>query len=518
MVERGGLFLGTAVGRRTVALFVVCALVPSTVLAVIAYKKVKDTLLERTREELAQAAKSVAVTIIERFGWVAHSSELARIAGAPAGSTAPVTDFVAVWRSRHAGGGDWKLWASGDTDPGRPPTVMAGDAAIERLSAGQPAIVIEADRQARVWVVRGSERGSLWAAPAGRSLWGFSDDERVIPHVCIVVAESGAILACSADAPHEALVASTAGQGQAADIAGTILSRRSVYLKREYSAPDLAVVTATTMDEALAPVNGFGRTFAMIASASLLAVFFFSHVQIRRTTEPLGKLTEATRLVAEGNLDTKLDIRSNDEFGRLASSFTAMTGALQRQFALHEALDSLDYSALRGVELPEMVSVGADRVIWSTGARCALIAIPVGNGGGGDEQWLTVTRSGEERTLRSETKVESPRLSGSTRAYTGKEARADASLLGGGDADRGEWLSLPLWDAGRMAGVICLQSDDRWDLGGRSVEEARWFADRLALGAANLRMVSSLEFLSVGTITAFARAIDANSRWTAGHS
>lgn len=519
MKDRRGLFLGTAVGRRTVALFVVCALVPSTVLAVLAYSKVRDTLLERSREELAQAAKAGAVTIIERAGWLARSSVLAAVAGASADSTYPhSTDFTAVWRSPHAAGGDWILESGGSPVTPRPPTVTAGAAAVQRLLARQPAIVIETGEQARVWVVLASGQGSLWAAPDQRVLWGFSPEERVLPHVCIVVAGLHTVLACSNDAPHAALVASMAGGSQSADVGGTLLSRRSVYLKREYAAPDLAVVTATTMTEALAPVNGFGRTFAMIACASLLAVFFFSHVQIRRTTEPLGKLTEATRLVAEGKLDTRLDITSKDEFGRLASSFTAMTSALQRQFALHEALDSLDDSALHGVELPEMVSVGADRVIWSTGASCALIALPTGSAGPGGEHWLTITRLVGKRTLMSGTTDKAPLLSGSTRAYTGNEARADAGLLGSADANLGEWLSLPLWDAGKPAGVICLQSADPWDLGGRRVEEARWFADRLALGAANLRMVSSLESLSVGTVTAFARAIDANSRWTAGHS
>ncbi|MFN8580601.1 MAG: HD-GYP domain-containing protein [Gemmatimonadaceae bacterium] len=42
--------------------------------------------------------------------------------------------------------------------------------------------------------------------------------------------------------------------------------------------------------------------------------------------------------------------------------------------------------------------------------------------------------------------------------------------------------------------------------------------DRLAVALANARLVRRLDALSIGTITAFARAIDANSAWTAGHS
>ena len=48
--------------------------------------------------------------------------------------------------------------------------------------------------------------------------------------------------------------------------------------------------------------------------------------------------------------------------------------------------------------------------------------------------------------------------------------------------------------------------------------EARRLADRLAMALSNVQLVCRLDALSVGTLVAFARAIDANSPWTAGHS
>ena len=87
-----------------------------------------------------------------------------------------------------------------------------------------------------------------------------------------------------------------------------------------------------------------------------------------RTIRPLRAASEAASLVAKGQLDTRLEVSSDDELGRLARSFNQMAEALgqriarERQFvsdASHElrtpltALKtSVDYVAERASELP----------------------------------------------------------------------------------------------------------------------------------------------------------------------
>ncbi len=54
--------------------------------------------------------------------------------------------------------------------------------------------------------------------------------------------------------------------------------------------------------------------------------------------KPIGHLLKATDAVAGGNLDHKLDVRRNDELGRLGESFNAMTAALtQAQRQVYQA-------------------------------------------------------------------------------------------------------------------------------------------------------------------------------------
>jgi putative nucleotidyltransferase with HDIG domain len=78
-------------------------------------------------------------------------------------------------------------------------------------------------------------------------------------------------------------------------------------------------------------------------------------------------------------------------------------------------------------------------------------------------------------------------------------------------------LLLPMVQDQQLIGVIgvhlpSLHTDPA------SWSEARRLADRVSLALGNVQLLTRLDALSTGTVLAFARAIDANSPWTAGHS
>lgn len=62
------------------------------------------------------------------------------------------------------------------------------------------------------------------------------------------------------------------------------------------------------------------------AIVALLAGFWFS----RRLTNPLQRMTSAIRNITAGQLETKLDIDSEDEFGEVALAFNEMSSQLAR--------------------------------------------------------------------------------------------------------------------------------------------------------------------------------------------
>ncbi|GEM_PF-1488926 len=69
--------------------------------------------------------------------------------------------------------------------------------------------------------------------------------------------------------------------------------------------------------------------FVMSLSIAILAIligFFIS----RSISNPVSKLTIAAAKIGGGNLDTRVEIKANDELGQLAASFNKMAGDLQR--------------------------------------------------------------------------------------------------------------------------------------------------------------------------------------------
>jgi putative nucleotidyltransferase with HDIG domain len=97
------------------------------------------------------------------------------------------------------------------------------------------------------------------------------------------------------------------------------------------------------------------------------------------------------------------------------------------------------------------------------------------------------------------------------------EGRAYVAQSRGGPRDAPS-LVLPLCHADELIGAVILHgahrgTDEVWTRG----VVAR-LTERVALALANVRLVDRLEVLSVGTLSAFARTIETNSVWSAGHA
>lgn len=75
------------------------------------------------------------------------------------------------------------------------------------------------------------------------------------------------------------------------------------------------IVSATLL------VGGIGLLLAILLSSWLAA----------RVTHPIGELAKASRRVAAGDWETRVEIASTDELGELATAFNRMTGELRQQ-------------------------------------------------------------------------------------------------------------------------------------------------------------------------------------------
>ena len=100
----------------------------------------------------------------------------------------------------------------------------------------------------------------------------------------------------------------------------------------------------------------FKRIFALVVTLALLVVLLLSVTQIRREMVPLGQLQEGTGRVAEGGFDTRVDIKSGDEFEELAHSFNSMAERIEKQFHTLQTNNRIDRAILSSLEIEEIVS------------------------------------------------------------------------------------------------------------------------------------------------------------------
>ncbi len=102
-----------------------------------------------------------------------------------------------------------------------------------------------------------------------------------------------------------------------------------------------ATVTAITATNGAQVAATRTRNLALGIGFGLLGTAALAYVLVRTVTRPISMLIAGTRAVAQGNLDTRIDIRTNDELEVLATSFNQMTVSLRRM------TEKLQSSAIR---------------------------------------------------------------------------------------------------------------------------------------------------------------------------
>ena len=90
------------------------------------------------------------------------------------------------------------------------------------------------------------------------------------------------------------------------------------------------VVVKIDAAELFAPVRRLGLAAAVMVAVMLGLIALAAVLTARRISRPLIELTELTGTVANGDLSRRVEIRSDNELGRLAGSFNHMTDQLIR--------------------------------------------------------------------------------------------------------------------------------------------------------------------------------------------
>ena len=498
-------------------LFLLCALLPTILLAVIGYRHVSGQLRRQSEARLQEASKAIGMAIIERLQM--SEEELRTVAG-----TARPSAHVEKSRLR----------GIALLEPGKAPVPIRDSFTVipavtrkqeEHLATGGAIIATMAGKEPRILMGIRLGPGSdgwktLWAELDRAQLWGPSLEDGARISLC-VVGSDGTFLTCpptdaggislSRDSTNETGDGTWMGDGE-----NHLAQSWTAFLGFQWATPSWTVFLSQPESSVLAPMLAFRRTFLVVMALALVLVFLLSNIQIRRRMEPLVRLQQGTQRVATGNFAEPVVVASGDEFEHLAVAFNGMTQRLGRQFNALSVINDIGRVALSGVSSDQVMGTALTRM----GMVFPLSRVALLFRGPGHDHWRATTdRNGGPRTSDMVAPLDQLLKAGPEPhlVLSAQESRMFRPCFKDIMEDS-RILLLPLRNQGAIEGVIAIAFAPGLAVVPEDIAQASQIADQLAVAVANTRLLERLDQLSWGTLSALARTIDANSPWTAGHS
>jgi putative nucleotidyltransferase with HDIG domain len=268
-------------------------------------------------------------------------------------------------------------------------------------------------------------------------------------------------------------------------------------------------------------LSQFKYIFILGVLLALWVVSLLSYNQIRRTLVPLERLKEGTMRIARKEFSSRVVVKSRDEFEEVAESFNSMASQLGRHFKTLTTVAEIDRAVLSVLDREKVVDTVLNRmreVFPCDGVSVTMIDSKSA------ERAQTYLR---DRQLEQERLVETVEIKArDIQSLYDKPVtlRLDLEEAEPGYllplARRGSksFLILPIFIKQELVGIVSLGYLQAPQLTKEDLEQARQLADQVAVAFSNVRLIEELERLNWGTLRALARAIDAKSSWTAGHS
>ena len=351
----------TRIGRRVLGLFVLSALVPLCLCAIILFRAFDAELGRSQQHSLDGLVRSFGTTLLGRLG---SADDVVKVIVATPGATdESVQESV--------GRLDW-AHSVRRVEP-RPPPSRTPELSLpspdfrqqNALKAGEPILLWGQDQggNAQVYLVCTLPSGA-WLYTEIASAWLWADaSEFAADAGLLVLDERGRAIATAGTVPSELLRAATAGSS------GRWISRTwEVFLASRYSSPSWHLVAIRPRPMLL---SGSDDTYLYLCGIILITIMLISWLSmtaIRRQMRPLDLLTEATKRVAHRDFDAFRDMSWNDEFGDLARSFDAMSGKLKMQFAALDTLAEIDRLLLHAPELENILDTLLPRIAGVLGS------------------------------------------------------------------------------------------------------------------------------------------------------
>ncbi len=504
------------VARRIFLLFVSCALVPIIAATLISYHQVSTQMGENSRRQLMQTSKSEAMGIYGRLQLLSSELEL---------KTSLLRQDMS---SREMENNDHfvSLTIVPSDSLGLSPAERTHLAAAKSLLKASRS---QGSRAASLKLMRlldpqDAKKGIAVGEIHSAYLW----DSGTLPgdvHLCVFDDTDSVILALEQEQPPQLTIRKRAASGYFEwkhDRVAYDSAYWTLPLKVDFFSGPWTIVLSQNHGVATSALADFRNTFPLVVLLALWAVLLLSMKQIRRTLVPLEKLRDGTEQIGAQHFDVRVDVRSGDEFEEVAESFNGMTKRLARQFEAAKTINEIDQAIL--------TSLNRDGVIEAVLERMPRVL---------SCQGFAVVIFGDEPNAKSFCYTVERTDNGLTRRRFEVQAFSQDLQALAGNSD---WLKIravdpvpaflePMQTLGMrcftvfpicvdkkiFAALVHAELTDR-ELEVDDLHFIRQVAQQSAIAFTNVQLIEALERLHWGALTALARAIDAKSGWTAGHS
>jgi putative nucleotidyltransferase with HDIG domain len=505
--------LRSKVARRIFLLFVTCALVPIGALTILAFYTVSGQLRSQQKKQLEQTTKSHGMSTFERLEML--NTELQVIA-------------FQILRSEPILGRD---------QPGHFRSITTANSSefskdqLNHLRSGKALLTLtpcsEPERRC-IQMVRlidqaDTKKGTVAGTINPQYLWSAEHIAAGLM-LCVFDAKSEPLL-CSKQQIRPALQQTLTSRPSSGffdwnDQKGNYdTAYWSLFLKSQFHSESWIFTFSQAHSDAVVPMERFRNSFPFVVLLALWIVILLSLVQIRRTMVPLERLKDGTRKIREHNFDSRVEVTSRDEFEELANSFNSMSGQLGRQFRALKTIQDIDETILESLDRNGIIGGVLNHMPSLIPADLFLVAVF-----DGDLSECELVFPGERarRTTLLHTSLSDRDVSLIKRYPKWFQINEAAKIPDFLDPLRQRGMSsllvLPIYLEGKpFAALVCGVSGSS-KLEDEDFQDARRVADQLAVAFSNVQLIEALEQFHWGTLTALARAIDAKSAWTAGHS
>ncbi len=534
-------FLRSKVAQRIAFLFILCALIPIVLLSILSFSQVTKHLYEQSQNRLHQTSKSLAMAIYERL--LLLESEMMRISSSIPQSLQSFDVSMTAGLDQYHKDMFKSIFVYEET--GEFISVFGDNNLFPEFTQEEKQVILtgrtllitkfQEDHSPQISLIRtvtpnSSGKNILYAEIEPSYLWFMGYENPLPPMTELFILDHNknvlfSILHSSPMLPEQiskAVMDSSSGQFESVyDGEDYLFCYREIFLQSRFQAKPWIVLTSESKTYVNTPIATFKKTFPLVILLSLWVVIFLSFSQIRRSLIPLEKLKEGARLIANREFETKVAVHTHDEFTDVANAFNTMASQLGRQFKTLTTIAEIDRAILSAFDTDKIVNTLLNRmsdVFPCQGTSVTLLHPNKPRIGrtyvSGDN--VAIQKNVENNELSHE---ETQELYNNPESLFIKINNQSPSYLSPlAQSGISSFSIFPIFLKEKLAGLISLGHSKKPELTKEDLDHARQLSNQVGVALSNARLIEELSDFNWGTLTALARAIDAKSPWTAGHS